>query len=78
MFDTSSCITPCSGLIVTSFSRNDLLNDLEDMFPEYNNYKNITPYPVGYEGKYFLPEDFTVWYIVYTTFHLRLQMEKQA
>ena len=46
--DTSSCLKPCSGLIVTSFSKTDKNNDLENLFPvftDYNNFKRITPIP---------------------------------
>ena len=46
--DTSSCLKPCSGLIVTSFSKSKLENDLETLFPiirEYNFYKRVTTYP---------------------------------
>ena len=46
--DTSSCLKPCSGLIVTSFSKSKLENDLETLFPiirEYNFYKRVTRYP---------------------------------
>ena len=46
--DTSSCLKPCSGLIVTSFAKSKLENDLETLFPifgQYNQYKRITTYP---------------------------------
>ena len=38
----------CSGLIVTSFSKSELKNDLETLFPifgQYNKYKRISTYP---------------------------------
>ena len=46
--DTSSCLKPCSGLIVTSFAKSKLENDLETLFPiykEYNLYKIVTSHP---------------------------------
>ena len=52
--DTSSCLKPCSGLIITSFAKSDKNLDLDSRLPfmdEYNNYKKITRYPSGYNGK---------------------------
>ena len=46
--DTSSCLKPCSGLIVTSFVKSKLEKDLETLFPifgEYNQYKKVTAHP---------------------------------
>ena len=51
--DTSSCLKPCSGLIVTSFYKSELKKDLETLFPifgEYNNYKKVTTYPSVVDG----------------------------
>ena len=51
--DTSSCLKPCSGLIVTSFAKSKLENDLETLFPilgHYNDYKKVTTYPSGANG----------------------------
>ena len=51
--DNSSCIKPCSGLIVTSFSKSQENEKLENLFPiigDYNKYKKITPYPAGLTG----------------------------
>ena len=53
--DTSSCLKPCSGLIITSFAKSDKNLDLDSRLPlmdEYNNYKKITQYPSGYNGKF--------------------------
>ena len=52
--DTSSCLKPCSGLIITSFAKSAKHIDLHTWSPfmdEYNNYKKITRYPSGYNGK---------------------------
>ena len=48
---------PCSGLIVTSFSKSELKKNLEDVLPvfgAYNRYKKITSNPLGYPGKFFV------------------------
>ena len=48
---------PCSGLIVTSFSKSELKKNLEDVLPvfgAYNRYKKITSNPLGYPGKLFV------------------------
>ena len=52
--NNSGCLKPCSGLIVTSFSKSNLNKDLEEMqalSKAYNNYKKITEYPPGYTGR---------------------------
>ena len=52
--DTSTCFKPCSGLIITSFSKYEQTKDLETLFPihqDYDKYKKITPYPPGFVGK---------------------------
>ena len=57
MIDSFSCLKPCSGLIVTSFSKNYLNKDLEEIrtiSKAYNEYKIITEYPPGYTGEYTL------------------------
>ena len=44
---------PCSGLIVTSFSKTDLKRNFEDLpkvYEAYNQYKKVTHYPSGYNG----------------------------
>ena len=46
--DTSSCLKPCSGLIVTSFVKSELKKNLETLFPifgQYKLYKKVTTYP---------------------------------
>ena len=46
---------PCSGLIVTGYSKSNEMKDLEDLFPiytDYNQYKKITQSPSGMIGKY--------------------------
>ena len=52
--DTSACLKPCRGLIVTSFSKTEEKKIFEDLsiFGAYKRYKKITPYPSGYPGKY--------------------------
>ena len=51
--DTSSCLKPCSGLVVTSFAKSELKKDLETLFPisgEYNIFKRVTTYPSKANG----------------------------
>ena len=47
--DTSSCLKPCSGLIVTSLSKSDEAKEMETLYPiliqPYNQYKKITKAP---------------------------------
>ena len=52
--DTSSCLKPCSGLIVTSFAKLEQNKDLDTLFPifgEYNLFKKVTEYPSGANGR---------------------------
>ena len=47
VIDKFSCLKPCSGLILTSFSKNKFNKDLEDtqtISKDYNDYKKITEY----------------------------------
>ena len=50
--DTSNCLKPCSGLLVTSFSKSDVhvhsksLN-LLPINKKYNDYKKLTQNPPG-------------------------------
>ena len=51
--DTSSCLNPCSGLFVTSFSkletsRKNFMSAAKRH--DYAQYKKITPHPAGYDG----------------------------
>ena len=51
----SNCLKPCSGLVVTSFTRSDPPSNLDILFPisgQYNKYKKITEHPVGYNGNH--------------------------
>ena len=52
--DTSSCIKPCSGLIVTSLFKSEKSKDLELLYPRlwrpYNNFKKNSTYPPGLIG----------------------------
>ena len=53
--DTSSCLKPCSGLIVTSFYKSEKQKNLDDLFPiygAYNIFKKITQNPSGYSGNF--------------------------
>ena len=54
--DTSNCVSPCTGLIVTSYYSSDLDEDLESLIPEeivaYRNYTKWTKMPAGLEGFY--------------------------
>ena len=51
--DSSNCLKPCTGLIVTSYSKSNEEMDLEKLFPflkAYDKYKKLTPFPSGYYG----------------------------
>ena len=51
--DTSSCLKPCSGLIITTLAKTESRRDLETLFPDfenYNEYKKVTEHPR--DGKY--------------------------
>ena len=53
--NSSSCLKPCSGLHVTSFSKTAAPNGLENLAPllkDYDKYKKITEYPRGQTGNY--------------------------
>ena len=52
--DTSSCMKPCSGLIVTSFFKSENYKDVKLLYPkiwrQYNNFKTISTFPSGLIG----------------------------
>ena len=52
---TQNCAKPCSGLVLTSFSKSEQNMNLKNLIPNelnsYNKYKKITPYPLGFYGK---------------------------
>ena len=53
--NTSNCLKPCSGLIITTLSKTEQNRDLETLFPifnDYDNYKMITMYPDGQPGNH--------------------------
>ena len=63
--DSSSCLKPCSGLIVTSFSKTAVTKGSENLVPivnAYNKYKTITDYPRGQNGKYYLNNSCAKWF----------------
>ena len=50
--DTSSCLKPCSGLIINTSQFREKKN-IEELFPtfgDYNKYKKITKYPSNKNG----------------------------
>ena len=56
--DVSNCLKSCSGLIITTFSKSELIRDLEGtsiLHEDYGKFKKQTPYPLvtGEIGKYF-------------------------
>ena len=54
IIDTARCKKPCSGLIVTSFSKtveNGKLDKLLNVLEDYKSYKTVTPFPPGKSGK---------------------------
>ena len=51
--EKSNCLPPCSGLIVTGYSKSEQKKDLSKIFPvfdAYNQYKIETEHPSGYDG----------------------------
>ena len=40
MVDTSSCLKPCSGLIITTLAKTEPRRNLETLFSDFGNYKN--------------------------------------
>ena len=52
--DTSDCLEPCSGLIVTSFSKSrslsESIEDLTSIKEDYEKYKYVTQFPTGKPG----------------------------
>ena len=53
MVNTSSCVKPCSGLIVTGFTKYEVTKDnleaikmvLSSVFDDYNRYKKVGNVP---------------------------------
>ena len=46
--DTSGCLKPCSGLIITTLAKTASRRELETLFPDfenYNEYKKVTDHP---------------------------------
>ena len=53
--ETSSCMKPCSGLIVTSYFKFDVTNGMENLMPiieDYNNFKTNTEFPSWDSGNF--------------------------
>ena len=53
--DTSRCLKPCSGLIITTLAKSEHKSNWLDFFPttivnHYSKYKRETGYPSGKEG----------------------------
>ena len=54
--DTSKCLKPCKGHIITSLYKSDKHRTLDNFNPtldQYDNYKKITSYPTKQDGKYY-------------------------
>ena len=52
--NTSECIKPCSGLIVTSFIKTQEDRKIDNwltVLEDYKAYKKITPFPIDEQGK---------------------------
>ena len=52
--DTSGCMKPCSGLIVTSFiktQKDRKIDNWMNVLEDYKAYKKITPFPIDEQGK---------------------------
>ena len=58
----ADCLKPCSGLIVSSLSKTELKQNVEDLLyfaEDYNTYKIITPSPFyGSNGKLLILTNF--------------------
>ena len=68
--DTSNCLKPCSGFIVTSFYKSERQKNLDDLFPiygAYNIFKKITQIPSGYNGNFI--KQFTLNVIVIVNYY---------
>ena len=53
--DTSDCLKPCSGLIVTSFTKTQENRNMDNwltVLDDYKVYKKVTTFPSGQMGKY--------------------------
>ena len=77
--DISKCLKPCSGFIVTSFSKAEMHANEDNLlyiYGPYNDYKKITQYPSGYSGKYLHYYIKPMSYFTSIS-HLRLCMEEQ-
>ena len=75
--EKSSCLPPCSGLIVTGYSKSEQKKDLGKIFPvfdAYNQYKIKTEHPSGYEGSI---KELRKCLISVINIEFRLWMEKQ-
>ena len=54
--DAPHCLKPCSGLIVTSFSKDDNKKNLDTLVlttKAYDKYKKIALHPIGSAGEQF-------------------------
>ena len=52
--DNSNCLPPCSGLVITGFTKTDPSRNINDLIPiieDYDSYKKTTTYPSGETGK---------------------------
>ena len=78
--DTSMCLLPCSGLMVTGFSKSEQksLENLSPILGDYNNYKSITPYPPGKKGKDSIERSISFDHVLIIDFIFRLYLGKQA
>ena len=55
--DTSDCLKPCSGLIVTSFTKTQENRNMDNwltVLDDYQVYKKVTVVPFGETGKYYI------------------------
>ena len=56
VIDTTSCLTSCSGLVLTSFFKSETKYDLESLMPDeftaYNKYTKWSPFYTGLEGRF--------------------------
>ena len=55
--DTRICLKPCSGLIISTFSKyakNKNWDQLENLFKDYDKYKKHTSVPSDSKGKYII------------------------
>ena len=77
--DISGCLKPCSGLIVTSFTKTQEKRNMDNwltVLDDYQVYKKVTVVPFGETGKYYIK--LIICFPYYSLFIYRIFMGKQT